>query len=394
MTDLESIDVVLEKEKVSLDCMLASLYFICMPLQIITLFAGISVLKAVMFALAPIMIITLIVGKKKLIFSSVHLFLALYLTYTIASLFIARNADTYDYLRAMFENSIIIFLVSMRIYNQREKTILEYSWIIVGVICIFIGFFSTIEIGDEGRIGISFFGSYEDPNQFCAYLILPILYAMKKISSKTVLKPLYIIYIFFMIYIVFKTGSRGGLVAIVISMAILSLLLAKGFVNKIKMIIAALLIGVFAVAILFPMLPVSVQERFNIARIQEDKGSGRFDLWETTYHSITSDLNGVIFGKGINSSEKILLDAGFTNTVVHQHWLQIWSDQGIIAVFLYIFILWAGIFRTYRKNIVITVAIIGMIALSMSLSLNTFKPFLNVILMSALNFEGEIQYED
>jgi len=390
---LEMLNVAVKKEKISLDCVLASVYFICMPLQIITLFAGVSVLKAVMFILAPIMIITLFFGEKKITFNSVHLFLALYLTYTLASLYLARDTATFDYLRAMFENSIVIFLVSIRIYNQREKKIIEYSWIVVGVICILIGFFSTVEMSDEERIAIIFFGSYEDPNQFCAYLILPILYAMKKITSKTALKPLYVAYILTMIYIAFKTGSRGGLVAIIVPMAVLAILLSKGFANKVRMIVSALLVAVFAIYVLFPMLPESVQGRFNIERIQEDRGSGRVGLWETTYQSIISDSKSMIFGKGINSTEEILLGAGFSNTVAHNHWLQIWSDQGIIAVFLYLFILMAGIFRTYKKNVVVMAAIWGMIALSMSLSLNTFKPFLNVILMSAMNFEGELTYD-
>ena len=97
----------------------------------------------------------------------------------------------------------------------------------------------------------------------------------------------------------------------------------------------------------------------------------------------------IVTGYGINATADILQKAGFFNTYAHNQWIQAFCDQGIIGVAVLFMLFFVGMRRTCRTNIVVCCALIGMLALSMSLTIYLFKPFLNVLLMAAMTFEGD-----
>lgn len=367
---------------------MSALYIMCMPLQMVSLFAGFSVLRAISLVLAPVLLATLIFGKKQYSFNSVHLFFALYVIYTIAAMFISRDEGTMKMLQALLQNAMIIVLVSMRVYNEREEKIFEYAWLMVGVVCIYIGLFSSVEMqNNTGRQAIVFFGSYEDPNQFCAYFVLSILYAMKRVIHKHKLAILYVVYILVLFYVVFKMGSRGGLLGILAAVFVYGIFSISGFVNKMKVISLMLVAALIIVGVVFPLVPQSVQDRFSVSQVVEDKGSGRFDLWAITFNAITKDWRSILFGNGIYSTTWILKKAGSHAGFAHNHWLQLWCDQGLIAVIIFGVLFVCAGFRNRKRDPAVMAAVFSMLVFSMSLTMGSFKPFLNIIMMSAFTYE-------
>jgi len=168
------------------------------------------------------------------------------------------------------------------------------------------------------------------------------------------------------------------------------LVAAKGIKNKLKIIIAVSLVAVIFLFLLLPLFPEGIRERLSVHAVVEDRGSGRFDIWTAIWKAIFESDRSIIFGHGIGSTEKILTEQGFLNTVAHNHWLQLWCDQGIIGVILFALLIIVGFFRERKQMLVISIALIGIVALSMSLTLYAnYKVFWNILIMSAMNYENE-----
>jgi len=119
--ELDTLVIDIQKERVSLYAKLACIYIISMPLTIITVSNQLSLLKIISIAIGIVLIPILFFGKCKLSFNRVHLFFALYLLYCISGLFILRIDYSVDQIRGLVEAFIFVYVLSVRIYNIREK---------------------------------------------------------------------------------------------------------------------------------------------------------------------------------------------------------------------------------------------------------------------------------
>ena len=195
---------------------MACMYFVCLPLTVVTTPFG-SMLKLVTMPVAAFLSVRLIMGKSKLSLNHVHFAYFIYVLYTIMQLGMYREEVTVTVTKDMTLGLLTFILISMRIYNDREKELIETVWIIVGVISVIAAFTSQEVLSDaEERAVIKIFGFEEDQNQFCAYFIMPVIMCIKRISEKRRLTPFYFVLILLMFYSVLKTGSRGGLIGIVL----------------------------------------------------------------------------------------------------------------------------------------------------------------------------------
>ncbi|MFA7636500.1 MAG: O-antigen ligase family protein [Monoglobales bacterium] len=382
-------------EKISFYAAISAIYFMCMPLSIVPLPGGFSLLKFLSIFCGGALVLALFIGEETEIrFNILHLFIGLYLIYSISSLFLLSNENAWVNLRGIIETTALLYLVTIRVYNQREKKLLIDSWLIAGIITVAAMFISGVGVGTSERLTINIGGGSEDPNQLCGYFFAPMLICMDRVSKKSKIGILYVILMLVMIYISFTTGSRGGLVAIFGTIVTYIFVVVKGVYNKLKVLIVLLLVFAIFFSVLFPLLPESVRERMKVESVIEDRGSGRFDLWEIVYKAITKNNKSLIFGYGLGSTTDILLNAGVYNTVAHNHWLQIWCDQGFIGLMLFLAVLLIGGFRSLSDNKIIAVSLFGMLLLSMSLTLYaSYKPFWNILMMSAMNYEGVFNAE-
>lgn len=382
-----------KRERISVPCILACVYLISMPLSIVPMPGGVSLLKLVSYALGPVFIAYLFSGKKNIRPNIVHLFLVLYLVYTSTSVLHFIDENSWQNIRGIFETSAIMILISTRIYNRREEDLMIKTWMAIGVITALMSLLGNVIISGE-RVSLLLLGGIEDPNQLCGYFILPILLYMKEITKRNKLMPFYIMLIMLICYIIFKTGSRGGLIAILIPIFAYVLVLVKDIKRIVKISAALIAVLIVFIYFIYPSIPEEVRQRYTVESVEEDRGSGRFEIWDAVYNSIVESEQSIIFGKGIGSTVKVLADAGIKLLVAHNHWLQIWCDQGLIGMFLFLAMLVICFFRVFKRHPEISVSLIGMAALSMSLTLYAgYKPFWNIILMASLNFRGDVDVE-
>ena len=380
-----------ENRKIGIPAFLAALYFLCMPLSIVS-FGGISLLKAVSYLLGLTLTVKLFVGKSRLRLNSMHLFLGVYLVYSIFSWFLVRSETAFAVVRGLMETSLVFVLITANIYNEREGEMLYNCWFLIGIFTMVNVLLGQLlgESSGTGRVTMMLGGAEEDPNQLCGYFIFPMLCCFRKLKKGQWLKnALYIALLVLMGYCVLLTGSRGGLLAVGGGLAVYIILAVPGWKNRLKTGIAMALAAAMFWFVVMPLLPQETQERFTLERIEEDKGSGRFVIWEAIADAMVVEDFSMLFGYGFGATEKIIATTGRVNTVAHNHWMQLWADQGLVGVAIFgIFFAFAFI-RNLRDRRFVSVAVLGMLVLSMSLTMYaTYKPFWNFLMVAALSIEN------
>lgn len=383
-----------EKEKIRASCLASCIYFLCMPFSIVPFLNAFSLLKLISLGIGGFLLVTMFLGKHRICLHKVHFWTVMYLLYSVTSLLFSRTHSAMETLRGMAQVYLISILMSMRVYNQREKRLLENVWLLTGFICIILGLTCTQEMGAEGRTSLKILGGWEDPNQFCAYFILPALFAAKRIITPHQKgKFLFVCYEVLLFYVLLKSGSRGGLLAVGVPILFYILVGTKGIQIKIIAVISVGLAVVLFTTVLSPLLPESITQRYSLERIEEDRGSNRLDLWEAIVSSVEQKPAILIHGGGLLYTENILTKTTYDNTVAHNQWLQVLADQGMIGVLLFLAQILAAFFYNWKNKKELASAVVGIVVLSMSLTLYTFKPYLNIILMASMTYEDDIQGE-
>ncbi|MBP5246193.1 MAG: O-antigen ligase family protein [Clostridia bacterium] len=378
-----------KKGKISIECILAGIYFFCLPFTVVETPFG-SLLKLVSIPIIAILVVRLLMGKSEVSLNSVHLFYALYILYSFACLLNLFTPEAFTTVKDMLLGFATIMLISMRVYTVEERDFLEWVWLFVGVVCILIVVFSREVVQDRAVIRV--LGFVEDQNQFCAYFIMASLLCIKRLLERKSLFFVYLVILVLCFYAILKTGSRGGLLGI---LAGISAYLVAGIQSRkarIAIIAAGLVIILLVVFVLFPMLPESIQERYTFDDVVQTGGSGRVQIWRGLIKYTVAKPERIIWGSGVLSSYDILQNDPEIQrgSVAHNSFIQIFSDQGLIGLLLFLFVMAACIIKPWMTERVYACAFISLIAFSMSLTFYTFKPYINIMMMCAMGFEDSL----
>lgn len=380
------------KEKISLDCLIVCLYLISLPLTVVSTPFG-SVLRLVTFPVVGLLSARLLMGKSDLSLNYIHFFYMVYIAYTVIGLIFLHDEMAVTVTRDMILIALTIMLITMRIYNNREKELMETIWFIVGLFCIYLSLTSTEYLSEyESRVVIKVFGFSEDQNQFCAYLIMPVLVCLKRFIEKYRFYPVYLVVIVLAMYAVLRTGSRGGLIGIIAGMMVYILFGIKSMKTKVLIIIAALFTAFIVVTVVFPMLPEDVQNRYNMETIIADRGTGRLDVWAYLLNYVAEDPMRIIHGTGMFSTYGILENStlGFSVGVAHNTFIQILVDQGLIGLVLFTFVIGACFIRNFKRQPLYMCAFLSVMVFSLSLTFYVFKPYINIMIMCAMTFRDQL----
>lgn len=375
------------KEKISIECILACIYFACLPFTVVTTPAG-SLLKVVTIPIAAILMIRLFMGKSELTLNYIHFFYGLYMLYTVGMLVVYSEDISVVTTKDMILGYLMLMLITMRIYNSREKELIETAWIAVGLVCIYVCVTSTEVVSEvENRAVVRVFGFEEDQNQFCAYLIMPVLISIKRIFERRKFYPVYIMILLLSFYAVLKTGSRGGLIGVFAGAAIYISIGMKSMRARLGVILAAIAVGLIFVSVVMPMLPEDVRARYTIEAVQSDGGSGRFEIWQFLLNYTVQRPERLIRGSGVFSTYSIMRSGGLKNGVAHNAYIQILNDEGMIGLVLFVTVIALCIFRTIKREPHYAAGMVSLLAFSMSLTFYVFKPYLNIMMLCAMSFE-------
>ncbi|MBO4343613.1 MAG: O-antigen ligase family protein [Clostridia bacterium] len=378
-----------KKGNISLDCILAGIYFFCLPFTVVETPFG-SLLKVVSIPIIALLVVRLLMGKSEISLNGVHLTYALYILYSFVCLLNLFTPEAFTAVKDMLLGFAAMMVISMRVYTKEEREFLERVWLIIGAVCILIVIFSN-EVVEE-RAVIRVFGFIEDQNQFCAYFIMASLLCIKRLFERRKLFVIYLVLLVLCFYAVLKTGSRGGLIGILAGVAAYLVAGIKSRKARLAVIASGLVIVLLVVFVLFPLLPESIQARYTFDDVIQTGGTGRIPIWRSLLKYTFARPERIIKGSGVLSSYDILEHDPeiLRGSVAHNSFIQIFSDQGLIGLLLFLFVAAFCLIKPWKTERVYSCAFISLLAFSMSLTFYTFKPYLNIMMMCAMSFEDTV----
>ena len=136
--------------------------------------------------------------------------------------------------------------------------------------------------------------------------------------------------------VIISSFKRGGLIALVMGcvayLFVKNVLFEKKFSTLILFVILIIILFVVLVYIDNAMGNIISQRIINI---QEDDGSGRIQVWETTWKMICrSDLEVLLFGHGYNA----VLNDSPLKLSAHNDFLEVLYNYGIICFIPFVFL--------------------------------------------------------
>ncbi len=294
----------------------------------------------------------------------------------------------------------LFMLVSVSSYNYTNdelyylKKCLINSSRISAVVLLLTGEYSTGRLRLSGVI-------IEDPNYLCAYFLFAIAACTMNLTSSKVTykyKIISVMELFVYIYIIYATGSRGGMLS-AISTIVFMIVFNNGFSkNVIRKTIVVLLVLFISAYYIVPLLSDTILKRFAVETILESNGTGRFDLWRTAITVFkNSNVFRQLFGYGTASSKSLIYITPSHHSVSHNVFLDNLVEIGIVGLLSYIMHIGSFFVDSIKRKQIYNFSIlIGMIVLSLSTSIYTFKPYWNILLYIACcsNEENERNADD
>ncbi len=353
------------KKSSALEAACLALYIGLVPLNCLT-FAGIgSIYKFLVLGFASILLmITIRYGYIKLETGIISW--GLYTFYVGISLLWAEDINnSLRFFTGMLQLFVISLLFLQKSYTEKQHNVIKKLIILSGLIFFILQMaYSSRQIYTDRQI-ISFgaLGGI-DPNEFCGYLILPIAVCMQIFFSQSSMlkKTLSILGVGMLLFSIMSAGSRGGLLAAIVTIVVVSMKSGRFSAKKMIYIIGLFVIGMFLFTyVIIPRLSETLLNRFSIDGFKSYGGSGRFDIWIETLNMLWEHPFRLLFGCGI-------FGATSAPYCSHNMIIQVLLDSGVAGLTLYLVFISKLIKNLKHQEIYIVAAFWGIQTSMLTLS--------------------------
>ena len=362
------------------------IYLLLLPLNAVSLGSIGSALK--ILAIAPISIALLNIKPFKV--GKTVVFQGVYTLFVFISMFwsisISRTLSMGTTICLLF-----ILLFSGTYYEFSKSDIVKFKYALVWssrlMAAVVIAFADYI----EGRLWLKNDIINEDPNYMCAYFLFGVLYALEILAGNKahIGKKLWAVAeLCIYLSLVLISGSRGGLLAVIMP-AIIFVFLSGN--NSFKGVIKKAVIfgvGLICITSILMLLPESLSDRFTIEAILETGGSGRVILWKQAWNVfVNADWLRKILGYGAGTVQTLFSQYDFERVnVVHNMFLETLVELGIIGFTLYTLAVVAFLITAIKnKDKFAFFVMLGMLIMSLSTSIQAFKPYFNIWLFTIIS---------
>ena len=378
----------LKKADIGIACILACIYFLALPLTITTNSSGNSFLKILTIPVAGYFAASCFFYRKKLELNIVHLFSFLFLITVVMTLFADNSALSVKYVLGYFETIGLMFLITIRKYTANEIKAFEITQLLLLGVMVTLGLVGADWYGDKNRNTMMIFGTTSDPNYFSGFFILPMAVALKKLRENKIYTVICSVLLVLGAYMVFSSGSRGGLLGLAVMIMTFVFINAKGTKQRIIGVGAAIAAAIIIWLVVIPILPEDVAARFSIKNVVESRGTGRGDIWISMLKTIKNSTWELLYGRGIMAYHEMMMDGELVRVVAHNQIIQSLYNQGIPGFIMFILMSFAAVFRNIKKRGYISAAMLGTLTLSMTLTFNpSIKAFWNLLIYAAFSFD-------
>jgi O-antigen ligase len=355
-----------------------------LPTTIAVNSAGNSILKLATIPIGLFFLVTLILSDRKLQINGVHLALLLYTLAVVATLFCDAGSTAVSYVIGYILNAALYVCLTVFPYNQTELELMEMTQILLLIILNAMTLFSGGT--EDNRTTLVIMGQSSDPNYFVGFFIFPLAVALKQlVSGKHSL--LYLALIAVSVYSVFLSGSRGGFLAVAFMIAGFAFLYPSGFAKRFLFLIGGTVLILMLWTLFKPILPENIVERMSVKSVVETGGTGRIEIWSSMLREIVDQPEKLLLGRGITAMHRMLKNGSLVNVVAHNQVIQTLYNQGLFGLLSFLLLTGISFFRCLKRRKTVSIAILGMMALSVSLSFNqTTRTFWNLIAYAAFAF--------
>lgn len=368
-----------QTEHISFFCRCLGLYFLCLILGSLRLGQIGSLLRQI--AILPILV--WVFQSHKVRVNQITLSGVMFVGWCVISyVWTITPAATVTRMASQVMYLVLLFACSGYSYSKNEIDFLEqclvWSSRITAVIMLASGNYV------EGRLCLSGL-IQEDPNYLCGYMFYAVAYCTSLLNLRDLKfsrKLLAVLELFVYAYVLYSTGSRGGLLSTVMVAGACILLVGdktlKSMVNRIIIVVVMLVVA----SMVSSFLPSEIANRFSTEAIMTSNGTGRFEIWEDALNAYSNyPVFRQIVGYGGASFYEITFRYPFRiHNVAHNIFIENLCEAGLVGLVIYLYHLGSYIFVALRtKKPIVLGTLTGLIALSMSTSLQVFKPYWNIM---------------
>ena len=375
-------------KKINISTLLISIYLLLIPFDFVPLLENVSISKVM--AILPFFAILLNIDKIRLKMNNYIFLSIMYIILHFTSLI--YSVSKYDSLSLTFtisSNIILIYLLScIRFTNSQIKTFV-FSVVISSWLILLVSFISTIGLITNGRLVITIFGYTQDPNYLVGFVLFAIIYYINDYLNRK--KKISLIFSIVFSLFVIITGSRGGLISVIISIlyAIFMYFKRNNSSKDLRKLLTIFSLVIFAIFVSTKLIPDEILSRYSLDTILSSRGTGRYELWGIILNEFSEfSIINKLFGIGAGTT--FTITNGFA---AHNIWLDTLVGLGLLGVSV-LFLYYFSLFIASMKNglYILNNVFVGYLIMGISLSLISFKPMWNVIFLIMISLNSENIY--
>ncbi len=313
---------------------LVYLTFLTTPLESVTLFKGLSIVK-----LSTIFLIGTTLIKRRKIFALHEPFFILFLIYTVLTILSSAwsidkeatlSASLFMIIPSYIITSIIYCAIQNKVHLEKIFKAYVFGCGIVTMVSLYM-YITGFRFEENSRLTVL----GQDQNELSFLLsfgIVSIIYLIKYTKLKVISKLLLLILAFLYAFVVLTTGSRTGFVIMLFIIAILIIMsLRRG-----KVIYFAPVILIACVIFLYYLPASTTQRLFTTSdQIKSHDLSQRVEIWEDGL-SAFNETKAYIFGTGFKTF-RTLLDIKYNwNVAPHNTYLSTLIELGVVGLMIFL----------------------------------------------------------
>lgn len=314
------------------------------------------------------------------------IYIGLWLIYGLITCFWAIDKSRFQSYYSIYLNNAVMFLLfSMVLFTKDETNVLKRSMVAgVGALLLYMTFIPNAVIYSQFQKRLTLNAGKEglDQNYLAALMLISfgaVFYNLCNTKEKRTGKILSVIFCLAIAYYIFLTGSRSGLIAVLL---IVLLSMNTSWKTRLSIGIPLILILIVVLPLVMHYIPKELVERFSMNALtgQEDESSTRLIIWKRALTSL-KDLKWV-FGYGAGASQSVIGNAlGRGDAAIHNHYIAMVVEFGIVGSLLVNIPIFKMIKSTAKKDKCMAVAFMGILLMAFFLDVVTTKFFWSAMIM-------------
>lgn len=344
------------------------------PLRIIGLFAmGLAIIDILM--------------QRKLKIDYRIIYVGFWLLYGLITYLWAIDETRWQSYYSIYLNNALMFLLfSMISFTKHEAKVLKKSMIFgVGALLLYMTFIpdAVVYSAYQNRLTLNAGADGLDQNYLAALMLISfgiVFYNLCNVKQKKFHKILSIIFCVTVAYYILLTGSRSGLIAVLL-IALLSI--NTSWKTRLSIGIPVTILILVVLPLVARYIPEELMERFSLKALtgHEAESGTRLLIWKKALTSI-KDLKWIC-GHGVGASQTVIgniLGLG-KDMGIHNHYIAMLVEVGISGFLLINIPIFKMIKDMLKKDKSIAIAFFGILLMAFFLDVLTTKFFWSAMIL-------------